>query len=151
MAQTLDEFLASQGVESPTIAGTDVVVFQGDQKVGWATNLKFTNDTKIQPIKVLGHHGNIGFKSMGFEGKMDIGALVLEAGFDDALKTPENGELMSMKPYTFKIMNLVTNQVLYTIKGAICGSWDVEFKDGQMVAKNTSWQYTSAVAGDGVS
>lgn len=151
MAQNLGEFLASQGVSAPTISGTDVVVYQGDQKIGWATNLKFTNDTKIQPIKVLGYHGSIGFKSTGFEGKMDIGALVLESGYEDALKTPEKGELVNMTPYTFKVVNLSTDEVLFTIKGAVCGSWDVEFKDGQMVAKNTNWQFVSAEKGDGVS
>ncbi|MFQ3675547.1 MAG: hypothetical protein SNJ64_03285 [Endomicrobiia bacterium] len=136
------------GLKPPVLAGLDAEVYQDGKKVGWATGLRFSDDFELQGIRVLGHHGDIGFKSMGFTGQMTVGTLVLESGFADNLETPNRDIIINQKPRVFRVLDIATKKVLFTIVGAACGGRDISFQEGQLVAKDTTWRYTNSIDGE---
>ena len=144
---TLNEILANN-LKTPVKAGLDVKVYQDEKYVGWATNIRCSDDFELQGIRVLGNHGDIGFKSMGFTGQMTIGTLVLDAGISDNLTVPERDGILNQTPKTFRISDVSTDEVLITIVGSICGGADITFQEGQLVTKDTTWRYINRKDGN---
>lgn len=144
---TLEQWQAL-GTKPPVLAGLDAIVYQDGRKVGWATNLRFSDDFELQGIRCLGFHGDLGFKSMGFTGQMTVGTLVLEAGYTDTLETPQRENIINQAPKVFRVLDLASNKVLFTIMGAACASRDISFQEGQLVAKDTTWKYSNSADGE---
>ena len=129
----------------PVLAGIDAIVKIGTQTIGWATNVNFDEDFELQGIRTLGHHGDRGYKSQGYNCSVTIGTFSLQAGVDDALPVPTRQTVLTSGLVDFDLIDLITGATLYTLRQCKCATSGVTFDSGSLSVKNTTWRCREVV------
>lgn len=153
------------GLEPPVIAGLNAVLEQAGQIVGWATNVRINEDYELQGMRTLGFHGDRGFKSMGYRGRMTVGSFVVKkvtsgknaegavisyGDLGNPLKTPQRTDFTTINySYTFKVFEAPTiagggdGKELFVIQGAKLNTKDINVQEGQIINRDTEWFFVS--------
>jgi hypothetical protein len=133
--------------ELPVLAGLDAVVIVDGRIVGWATNFSWSEDFELQGIRTLGHHGDRGWKSMGYNCSANVGTLVLyvDAQAEDGLPYETRRSIVKSGYFTYELYDKVTQKHLYTLRDCKCGTQDVTFDSGTLVTRNTTWRVREVI------
>lgn len=131
----------------PVLAGLDVVLKVEGEVVGWATNVSVDEDFELQGIRTLGRHGDRGYKSQGYNASVTVGTFVLVGDLTDRLPTPTRRTILSSGMVDMEIVGEVgpngeedNADTLYVFRGCKCGTKNMTYDSGTLVAKNTTWR-----------
>jgi len=126
--------------DTPVLAGLDAIVKYDGKVVAWATNVSFDEDFELQGIRTLGHHGDRGYKSQGYNCTVTVGTFVLEGDLDDNLPIPTRQTILTSGLASFELIDLVTGKTLYILKECKCATAGVNLDSGSLSSKNTTWR-----------
>jgi len=135
--------------DMPVLAGLDAIIKLDGQVVAWATNLSFDEDFELQGIRTLGHHGDRGYKSQGYNCTVTVGTFVLEGDVDDHLPVPTRNSILTSGLASFEVIDLITGDTLYILKECKCATSGVNLDSGSLSSKNTTWRCRAVLPQEG--
>ena len=146
-------FGSASNPEGPVGAGIDVVLVQDGRVVGFATDSTISEDHQLEAVNVLGVHGPLFFKSMGYSANLDIGTYVLrERDNPQALWTPGyqfdgSYNLNTAGGFDFVIADVDTYTILATALNCKLATSSIQFPLRGLNTKATNFMATKVLPG----
>ncbi len=133
----------------PVLAGLDAIVKLDGDIVAWATNVSFDEDFEIQGIRTLGHHGDRGYKSQGYNCSVTVGTFVLQGDVADKLPVPTRRTILTSGLVSFELLDSQTGLTLYILSQCKCATVGVNLDSGSLSSKNTTWRCREVIPQEG--
>jgi len=135
-------------------AGNDAILKidtpNGIRVCGWATGLSWDEDHEVQGIRVLGHHGDIGFKSIGYNANVRISSFGLipeainDGNFGTEIKTIlpviSRSNILTTGVFFFDVYDPITKNLLASLEKCKFSSNNVSIQNNNMITRETSWK-----------
>jgi len=136
--------MAKRFDELPVIAGNDAFVKIDGKKVAWATDITVDQDFELQPVRTLGHHGDRGFKSVGYNANFTVGSfkLLKSAKADEALPQETRTSIITSGLATFEIIDSITGDVFAILSKSKIATDNMTFANNDMAKRTTNWKCT---------
>lgn len=130
--------------ELPVLAGMDVLVYQNNRLIGWATDAGFDEDFHLEPVNTLGRHGPRGHKSTNYSATVNMSAFVLSGAEPDNLKVSTRRTIVRSGLTNFQLIEKESGVLLYELRGCKQASNSVNI-DQSLSRRTTRWECTEVV------
>jgi len=120
--------------------------------VGWATGVDYDENYELQGIRVLGHHGDIGHKSLGYTLDIRISSFglipeaILNGKFENVsedktiLPVLNRAEILKSGELYFDIYDPDTSQLLVSLEKCKMSTNGVSIQNNNIITRETAWK-----------
>lgn len=137
-------------------AGNDAVIKMntpdGVVTIGWATGVSYDEDYELQPIRVLGQHGDIGHKSVGYSLNIRISTFglipegILNGKFENVGETKtiipvlNRKEILKSGELYFDIFDPDTGKLLVSLEKCKMATSGISIQNNNFITRETAWK-----------